>query len=146
MLVHVVEGATPLSPDHLDEIGITRIARHCARTLQEQLARPKRADDDWSITDFDPGDCCDDCLHLATFLTDPSQQQLTWPLAKPRRRHIHHRIDEAELPVTHQTKRQGSPHKLILTKTPDRFSRDAQHRTAAQAWLDSVQYLLSTIE
>lgn len=146
MLVGVVEAATPLSPDQLDEIGVTPIGRHCATTLQAELAHPERANDDWSITAFDPGDCCDDCVHFAAFLTDPAQQQLTWPLAKPRRQHIHRRIDEAELPVTHHTQRQGSPHKLVLTKTPDLFTRDAERRTATQAWLDTVQHLLSTVE
>jgi hypothetical protein len=53
---------------------------------------------------------------------------------------------EAELPVTHQTKRQGSPHKLILTKTAELFNRDAKRRKAAQASLGTVQRLLGTVE
>jgi hypothetical protein len=32
-----------------------------------------------------------------------------WPLAKERRQHIHPRIDTAELPVSHLTRRQGRP-------------------------------------
>jgi len=146
LLFEVVDSSTRLPSDQLDEIGITRLARHCARTLQEALARPERAGDDWSITELEPGGCCDDCVQLATFLTDPAQQQLVWPLAKPRRQHIHRRIDEAELPVTHQTKREGSPHKLVLTKTSELFTRDAERRNSAQARLDSVKHLLGVTQ
>jgi hypothetical protein len=32
-----------------------------------------------------------------------------WPLAKERRQHVHSRIDPAELPATHVTRRQGRP-------------------------------------
>jgi len=146
LLFEVVDASTSLPPDELDEIGVTRLARHCARVFREVLARPERAADDWSITDFEPGGCCDDCAHLADFLTDAAQQQLVWPLAKPRRQHIHHRIDETELPVTHLTKREGSPHKLVLTKTPDLFTRDVEVRSRTQAHLDSVQQVLGVIE
>jgi len=146
MLFEVVDASSRLPSDQLYEIGVTRVARRCARTLQEALARPERVGDDWSITALEPGGCCDDCTHLASFLTDPAQQQLVWPLAKPRRQHIHRRIDDAELPVTHRTKREGSPHKLVLTKTSELFTRDAERRSSNQARLDSVQQLLGVIE
>ena len=37
--------------------------------------------------------------------------------------HVHRRIEGAELPVTHQTRRTGSPYTLVLTKTPELFER-----------------------
>ncbi|MDQ6945208.1 MAG: hypothetical protein M3256_02805, partial [Actinomycetota bacterium] len=48
------------------------------------------------------------------------------------------RIDGTELPVTHQTKRTGSPYKLVLTKTEALFEREKQARLREQsdlAWL-----------
>jgi hypothetical protein len=111
---------------------------------EETLAQPERATGDWSITPFAHAACCQDCTRLATFLHDPDEQQLTWPLAKPRRQHIHRRIDEGELPVTHRTERQGSPHKLILTKTDELFRLDADHRQTARTWLDAAQRHLRT--
>ncbi len=141
MLLEVVDASTRLPPDQLDELGVTRLARHCVRTLQDELDRPERRGGDWSITEFEAGDCCDDCVHLVAFLINAAQQQLVWPLAKPRRQHIHQRIDQAELPVTHRTKREGSPHKLVLTKTSDLFTRDAERRSTTQGWLHSVQQL-----
>ncbi|MFN0026713.1 MAG: hypothetical protein ACKV2O_05930, partial [Acidimicrobiales bacterium] len=140
-----VLNAAVLAPDELQEIGVITVAQHAVATLEAELALPKRADDDWSITDFEPGTCCEDCTKLAGFLTDPVQQQLTWPLAKPRRQHIHHCIDQAELPVTHRTVRQGSPHKLVLTKTADLHTRDAKRRKRSQASLRSLQQLLGNM-
>ena len=103
------------------------------------LEQPPRATDDWSITDFEPGDCCDDCITLTAFLTDATAQTSTWPLAKARRQHIHHRVDDAELPVTHRTRSEGSPHKLVLTKTADLHRRDAQHREALTTALEAIE-------
>lgn len=146
MLIGVIAASTTLSPDELERIDVASIGQHCLTTMQAELTEPERVDDDWSINDFESLGCCDDCEHLAAFLTDPAQQELTWPLAKPRRQHIHQRIDEAELPVTHQTRRQGSPHKLILTKTPELFTRDAARRSATQSVLESIQRLLAVAE
>jgi hypothetical protein len=53
-----------------------------------------------------------------------------WPLAKEHRQHVHTRIDAAELPVTHVTRRQGSPYTLVLNKSDALFAREqeARHR------------------
>jgi hypothetical protein len=61
---------------------------------------------------------------------------LEWPLAKQRRQHVHSRIDGAELPVTHVTKRQGRPYTLVLTKTDALFARDRQARARDRADLE----------
>lgn len=145
MLVDVVQACATLPPDEWEAVGADTIAQHCHQALQAELAQPQRAPDDWSITEFDPGSCCDDCKALAVFLTDPAAQQTTWPLAKPRRQHIHRRIDDAELPVTHRTTRQGSPHKLVLTKTLELHLRDAEHRRATTASLDVIQQFLAAV-
>jgi hypothetical protein len=141
-LAGVVTAAVELPASDLTASGIATITGLLVQTLRDDLARPERAPDDWSITRFDGSDCCEDCAQLAAFLLDATQQQMTWPLAKPRRQHIHHRIDEVELPVTHRTLRQGSPHKLILTKTDDLVRQDADHRRAVRTWLDSAERLL----
>ena len=83
---------------------------------------------------------------LTAFLADPSIQRTTWPLAKPRRQHLHQRIDEAELPVTHTTVRQGSPHQLVLTKTADVHLRDTERRRARKESLATVQQFLNATE
>jgi hypothetical protein len=119
--------------------GLDAIARHCATRLAARLAHPTRAADDWSITP--PTGCgCELCATLATFLRDPARLCYDWPLAEPGRRHIHQRIDTAELPVRHQTRRQGRPYTLVLTKTDALFTRERQQRerdAADLAWLNT---------
>jgi hypothetical protein len=103
--------------------------------LRARLARPARAEDDWSM-ELPDGCACELCGTLRSFLADPARRTLEWPLAQDRRSHVHSRIDQAELPVTHQTRRQGRPYTLVLTKTAQLFAREAQQRTKDQADLD----------
>lgn len=139
MLVEVVRKFAALSSDERAAVGVDTIAMVCRQALVSALEEPPRAPDDWSITDFDPGRCCDDCATLAAFLTDPTATTNTWPLAKPRRQHIHHRIDDAELPVTHVTRHEGSPHKLVLTKTAELHRRDTERRATFAAALEVIE-------
>lgn len=106
----------------LDELAADAGAR-----LREGLSAPPRSPSDWSITT--PLRCpCAHCQRLATFLADPHEQAMLWPLAQQGRRHVHHHIDSAELPVTHTTTRTGRPFTLVLTKTAEVFERDARDR------------------
>jgi hypothetical protein len=41
---------------------------------------------------------------------------------------VHSRIDAAELPVSHVTRRQGSPYTLVLNKTDAVFAREQEAR------------------
>lgn len=107
--------------------GFGVLAADCAALLQARLDRPPRADDDWSIPL--PGGCdCELCEALGSFLADRDRRTLEWPLAENGRRHVHRRIDVAELPVRHETRRQGRPYTLVVTKTPGLFDREAQAR------------------
>jgi len=107
--------------------GFDVLARHCATQLERRLARPTRAADDWSIA-LPKGCACELCTTLGTFLADPTRRTLEWPLAEQRRRHIHSRIDQAEMPVDHQTRRSGRPYTLVLHKTDALFDREKQAR------------------
>jgi hypothetical protein len=83
------------------------------------------------------GGCtCDLCGTLRVFLEDRSRRTLAWPLAKERRQHVHSRIDTAELPATHVTRRQGRPYTLVLTKTEALFAREQEARIRDQTDLD----------
>ncbi len=115
--------------------GFPELAVDCADRLRGRLARPARADDDWSL-DVPAGCTCDLCEELGAFLRDPHRTSLDWPLAEARRRHVHERIDRAELPVTHQTRRQGRPYVLVLTKAPTLFERERTAQIQDQADLD----------
>ncbi len=107
------------------ESGLDSLAQHAATRLTARVARPVRAADDWSV--MPPGGCgCELCAMLARLLTDPARQSYDWPLAKPGRRHVHSVIDQAELPVHHETRRQGRPYTFVLTKTDALFDRERQ--------------------
>lgn len=80
-----------------------------------------------------PGCGCDLCDTLGTFLVSRTQRAFEWPLAKDGRRHVHTQIDSADLPVQHQTRRQGRPYTLVLTKTDELFTRAMTARRTAGA-------------
>ena len=133
-------GAQP--DDALAEPAAELAADQAAR-LRAGLARPARAADDWSIQA--PGGCsCDLCRTLGSFLADPARRTFEWRLATAGRSHVHARIDGAELPVTHQTRRQGSPYTLVLTKTAHLFRREEQQRTQNRTDLDWLDRWLSS--
>jgi len=118
------------------EAGFGDQAADCAARLRARLARPQRAPGDRSI-ELPAGGCtCDLCGTLRAFLNDKGRRTLEWPLAKQRRQHVHSRIDAAELPVTHLTRRQGSPYTLVLTKTDALFAREAEARTRDETDLE----------
>jgi hypothetical protein len=119
--------------------GLDTIARDCAQRLNTIITRPPRDKDDWSIEWT--GCRCDLCDTLRTFLGSRSQRIFAWPLAKDGRRHVHAQIDSAGLPVRHQTRRQGRPYTLELTKTDELFANatNARHKAVTDlAWLTST--------
>jgi hypothetical protein len=120
------------------------LAADCAGRLATRLARPQRAPGDWSI-ELPAGGCtCDLCATLRTFLQNTSRRTLEWPLAKQLRQHIHARIDAAELPVSHETRRQGRPYTLVLNKIDALFAGEKAARAKDQAdleWLTARWHL-----
>ena len=118
------------------ESGFGDLAADCAARLRARLDRPHRAHDDWSV-ELPAGGCaCDLCGTLREFLADPGRRAFEWPLAQQRRQHVHARIDGAELPVTHETRRKGSPFTLVLTKTDALFTRELRSRASAATDLE----------
>jgi predicted 2-oxoglutarate/Fe(II)-dependent dioxygenase YbiX len=122
------------------------LATDRATWLRARLAQPTRAADDWSI-ELLSGCTCELSGILRSFLADQARRTLEWPLAKDRRSHVHSRIDQAELPVSHLTRRQGRPFTLVLTKTVQLFEREAEQRTRDQTdlnWLLGVYDCVSS--
>jgi 2OG-Fe(II) oxygenase superfamily len=117
--------------------GLDQLAQHCRTRLEARTGRPPRAGDDWSLS-LPSGCDCDLCQTLREFLAHPTQQVFEWPIAQAKRQHVHRRIDDAELPVRHQTRRRGSPYTLVLTKTDELFTREQDARRQDEvdlAWL-----------
>ncbi len=118
------------------EDGFDDLAADCAARLRARLARPQRASGDWSIELPAVGCACELCGTLRGFLEDKSRRTFEWPLAQQRRQHVHSRIDAAELPVTHVTRRQGRPYTLVLNKADALFAREQEARTRDEADLE----------
>ena len=120
------------------DAGFGDLAADCAARLRARLARPQRPSGDWSI-ELSAGGCtCDLCGTLRGFLDDAHRRTFEWPLSKQSRQHVHSRIDAAELPVTHVTRRQGRPFTLVLKKTEALFAREREARIRDEAdlkWL-----------
>ncbi|MBR9909176.1 MAG: 2OG-Fe(II) oxygenase [Gammaproteobacteria bacterium] len=120
--------------------GYGHLLNHAVAQLEARIAKGNREQDDWSIETAST--CgCEDCKQLNAFLSSRTTTVLTWPLNKERRRHIHGTIDGMGVPVTHNTRREGSPHKLILTKTEKLFTRDQQELEDTRARLTKLRAL-----
>jgi hypothetical protein len=70
------------------------------------------------------------------FLEDKSRRTFEWPLAQQRRQHVHSRIDAAELPVTHVTRRQGRPYTFVLSKTDVLLAHEQEARARDETDLE----------
>ena len=132
-----LRAAAELPPDGTHgDAGFGGLAADCAARLRARLARPQRASGDWSI-ELPAGGCaCDLCDTLRVFLENPNRRAFEWPLAQQRRQHVHSRIDAAELPVSHVTRRQGRPYTLVLNKTDALFAREREAWARDQADLE----------
>jgi hypothetical protein len=119
-------------------LDLDELHAHVEASLRASLARPPRAPSDWSI-EANLGCRCELCRELTAFLRDPVARDRRWPLAKERRRHVHSMIEMFDLPVAHDTVRQGSPFVLVLEKQAILFAREAKRREAEAKALRWVQ-------
>ena len=126
--------------DGLRSLGLKPVHLHCTTGITARLNTPVRANDDWSIA-MSVRCSCNLCATLTRYLRAQDKVRLEWPLAKGGRAHIHSIIDSHDLPVTHNTRRVGSPLTLILEKTAAVFERDAVQR---QLWQSAFQWLNET--
>jgi hypothetical protein len=128
------------SRNALRSLGLKPVHLHCTKEITARLKVPVRANNDWSIaTSIRCSYAL--CATLIRYLRAGDVLGLEWPLAKSGRAHIHGIIDSHDLPVTHNTRRTGSPLTLILEKTAAVFERDAverQFRQRTLQWLNET--------
>jgi hypothetical protein len=99
-----------------------------------------RDEGDWSIHE-QPHCDCDDCQLLRDFLQNSKARSTFLPINAERRQHIHQMIDALAIPVTHQTRREGSPYKLVLNKKEELFAQFSKGKAMARQALDSLEGL-----
>jgi hypothetical protein len=135
--ISALHAAAELTPDSTPgETGFGDLAVDCKARLRARLARPRRAPGDWSVELPTGGCACELCDTLRGFLENKSRRTFEWPLAQQRRQHVHSRIDAAELPVTHVTRRQGRPYTLVLNKTDALLAHEQEARTRDETDLE----------
>jgi hypothetical protein len=125
----------------LRELGLSSLHAHCAKELRARLKGPATAaGNDWAIEES-LSCSCKLCNALGRWLRAGDQARLEWPLAASDRGHIHRAIDLLELPVTHETQREGRPHVLVLEKTQAVSKRAT---AARRGWEKDLEWLEAT--
>lgn len=117
-----------------------------ARTLaclRAALDHPASAPDDHTMRGIEWVCACADCLPVRRWAESPTGKALVLAIGEPRRRHVVEALRKAAAPVTDQTLRQGSPHKLQLDKAADLHARE---RAARLRWKQALDSLAPRVE
>jgi hypothetical protein len=109
---------------------------HCLRegvidTLRIALTKPERAATDHGLRHIEWLCHCKDCTSMIEWAESPAAQPLVLAMAEPRRRHVEAKLQAAGAPIATTTLRQGSPHKLVLSKPDDLQARE---RSIRESW------------
>jgi hypothetical protein len=112
--------------------------RDAVRTaLRTALAQAPRARDDMRLSDAGRRCRCTDCDTLFAF-AGSNKPSISLGISDARRRHVIEAFTEANLPLAYSILRQGSPHKLVLSKYDQLHTLDQQQRAQWQRWLEAL--------
>jgi hypothetical protein len=106
-----------------------RLWRHAADFLLKRSEQPPAAPTDWR-QDVKLSCKCEDCRELQVFTLDPVAQVHRFRVRQDRRQHLHQRIEQHGLDMTHVTERKGSPQTLVCTKTRRTYQRQCEQHQA----------------
>ncbi len=123
--------------------GFQPLYQLCHQQLEQAIATGNRAPGDWTISVSNPCDCRD-CETMGRFLTAKTQQSIALPMGKDRRKHLHRQIVYLDIPVSHVTKRVGSPFTLVLTKSPKIFQHAVKQMQLRKLQWKKLQRLAPT--
>ena len=108
--------------------------RHCAASLLSRSVHSPAPPADWSQRMKIACNCAD-CRELQAFSAHPAERVHHFRVNKDRRQHLHRKIEDHGLDMTHVTDRKGSPQTLVCEKTRRRFDlREAQYRADLAAF------------
>ncbi len=129
VIASVLERATDMSYGVVVADALENLFGRTTELVEARIREASRDEGDWRIpVDLDCSDA--DCETLKAFL-ESNAPAIDLPMAKARRRRLHHQLDMLELPVSHKTRREGSPHVLELRKK-DALFRQAEKAVAEQ--------------
>lgn len=125
-------------PDDEMRMVLAPLREHWRQQLIALLEQSPRSEDDWAVCL--PLPCkCSYCAQLDGFLQDRQRAVYEWPLAERHRKHVHQISDTCELPLSHVTRRSGSPFVLVLKKTTALFVREAALRRSWKQHLGELE-------
>lgn len=96
---------------------------YAAQGIRRALDKGLRAKGDWSI-DAQPSCKCAYCRTTIDFLKSTTEASKIWPIAQQHRDHIMNVFRGSGLPIRFEVRKEGSPHKLVITKSERLYEED----------------------
>jgi hypothetical protein len=117
-LAEVADLCMQLNVAQAEALGEYRLLHaHVLQGLQLELAQGLRANDDWTI-EAQPSCSCTYCNEAQRFLNSRNEAEKIWPIAATHRQHVMWSLTRLALPISFDEIKKGSPHKLVITKSP----------------------------
>jgi hypothetical protein len=104
------------------------------QALDLSLAKALPEQGDWSMVVPVMRCQCADCRQVMTFLRNHDSANVVLAMAEARRKHILEEFGSSGLGLAMEVLRQGSPHKLRITKPANLREKAAQQRVQHEQW------------
>lgn len=91
--------------------------------MRRELDKGLRAEGDWSI-EAQSSCKCAYCRTTVDFLKSTTEASKIWPIAQQHRDHIMNVFRGSGLPIRFEVKKEGSPHRLVMTKSERLYEED----------------------
>lgn len=96
---------------------------YATQGIRRELDKGLRAEGDWSIAA--QSSCkCTYCKTTVDFLKSTTEPRKIWPIAQQHRDHIMNVFRGSGLPIRFEVKKEGSPHRLVITKSERLYDED----------------------
>jgi hypothetical protein len=96
---------------------------YATQGVRRELGKGLRAKGDWAI-EAKPSCKCAYCKTTVEFLKSATETRKVWPIAQQHRDHIANVFRESGLPIRFEVKKEGSPHKLVISKSEQLYEQD----------------------
>ena len=117
------------------------LAARVGAALRAEIALLERAPNDHRLRNIEWPDDSNECLAVRQWAISPSSAPLVLPLAESRRRTLEWSLRAADAPLSFNTIKQGSPHKLQLHKPENLHDLDRQRQLQLLAKLARLSLL-----
>ncbi len=96
---------------------------YAAQNIHRELGKGLRTEGDWSI-EAQPSCKCAYCRTTVDFLKSTTEAIKVWPIAQQHRDHIMNVFRGSGLPIRFEVRKEGSPHRLVITKSERLYETD----------------------